>query len=160
MKYPYLPIGKVISYVSEENIFMSEAKKIRDNQSTDKFHPTGAVLVKNNEIIGSSANKSKLSNKSLLKIHGNGLCLRRLFKVKSGTKYWLCPGCADYEYHAEFGAVQDALLNSNYDVHDSDLYLYGHWWCCKPCWDKMIKNGIRNVFLVENAKELFGCGNK
>jgi hypothetical protein len=36
-----------------------------------------------------------------------------------------------------------------------DLYLWGHWWCCKLCWDKMIEVGIKNVYLMEGVDKLF-----
>lgn len=154
MNYPYLPIGKSIQYASETNQFMSEAKRLRDNFSTDFNHKTGAVVVKDGLIIGSAANRSKISNKYLINAHKNGFCIRKFLKIKTGQKYWLCPGCASSKYHAEYRAVVDAQNKGNL-TKGADLYLYGHWWCCKSCWDQMIEAGIENVYLVDRANILF-----
>ncbi len=154
MNYPYLPLGKSIQYVPVTNQFMTEAKRLRDAYSTDFNHKTGAVVVKDGVIIGSAANRSKISSRLLINLHKKGLCFRKLLKVRTGQKYWLCPGCASSNYHAESNAVFDALSKGKNTV-GADVYLYGHWWCCKPCWDKMISAGIDNVYLVGNATELF-----
>jgi deoxycytidylate deaminase len=154
MNYPYIPKGKDIKYVPANDRFMVEAKKLRDNYSTDFNHKTGAIVVRDGVIIGSAANRSKISNQFLINLHKKGLCFRKLFRVKTGQKYWLCPGCASSKYHAEHSAVVDALSNGN-KTAGADVYLYGHWWCCKQCWDKMIEAEIRNVYLVDNATELF-----
>lgn len=156
---PYKPEGKQIFYVEDDNIFLVEAKKIMLESSTDKRHSTGAVIVKNEKIIASGANKSALKNLKLIELHKNWACIRRLFKIKSGEKYWLCPGCASCKLHAEFRAVADAQKN-NIDTKDADLYLWGHWWCCKPCWDKMLEAGIKNVYLAKEAYEKFGDNKK
>ena len=51
MKYPYLPPGKTILYVSEDNVFMQAAKALLHQSGCTK-QPTGAVIVKNGQIIG------------------------------------------------------------------------------------------------------------
>jgi deoxycytidylate deaminase len=56
--------------------------------------------------------------------------------------------------HAEPRAVRDARKNCS-DINDADLYLWGHWWCCKPCWDAMIGAGIKNVYLLDESIALF-----
>ena len=153
-KYPYLPEGREIKYVEESDIFIQEAKKYRDNFSTDHNHPTGAVIVLNNKIIGYGANQSAIKNKTLLNFHKKYICIRKILRIKSGEKYWLCPGCASSIHHAETRAVNDALKKTD-SIFNADLYLYGHWWCCKPCWDSMINAGIRDVYLINNADKLF-----
>ncbi|MDD4271385.1 MAG: deaminase [Patescibacteria group bacterium] len=156
IEYPYLPEGKIIKYVSADNPFMAEAAHIRNTQSTDNQHPTGAVIVKDGVIIGQSANQAGFKHPKLIAIHAKGWCIRRILKVKSGTKYWLCPGCSTHADHGESGAVRDAINKAGAEkVKDADLYLYGHWWCCKPCWDAMIKAGIKNVYLLDNSWTLF-----
>jgi deoxycytidylate deaminase len=151
--YPYLPKGREIKYVSADNPFMMAAIKVRTEQSTDLAIGTGAVVVKDGLIIGGGANQAGLKSKKLLDLHKK-YCVRRLLRVPSGKMYWLCPGCAKPKDHAEARAVKDAL-EKNADIDGADLYLYGHWWCCKPCWDKMTAAGIRDVFLVEGASEIF-----
>lgn len=151
--YPYLPDGKEIKYVAAENSFMAVAMKVRNEQSTDSSVPTGAVVVKNNIIVGQGANQAALKSKKLFNLHKK-FCIRRMLKIRSGQKYWLCPGCAKPKDHAETRAIKDALKN-NTDIIGADIYLYGHWWCCKSCWDKMIAAGVRDVYLVEGASEMF-----
>ena len=154
IKYPYLPTGRTILYVEENNPYMLEAKKTCKEQATDFGHSSGAVVVKNGKIIGQGALQSRLKNKKLIKLHARGWCIRKILKIKSGKKYWLCPGCADFDHHSEAMAVKNALKNK-IDMSGSDIYLWGHWWCCKSCWDKMIKAGIKNVYLLEDSDNIF-----
>jgi deoxycytidylate deaminase len=152
-RYPYLPEGREVKYVPISNEFMTEAMRVRNTESTDFQHPTGAVVVHEGNIVGTGANQSALKNKKLIEIHKNGFCVRKFLKIPSGQKYWLCPGCSSCRHHAETRAVKDAIKNKS--AKGADLYLYGHWWCCQPCWDEMIAGGIRDVYLVDTADELF-----
>ena len=151
--YPYLPEGRTILYVSENDPWMQMAAHVRNTQSTDHKHPTGAVVVKGGKIMGEGANQSRLKNPGLIKLHSK-YCIRKMLGVPSGKHYWLCPGCATHNQHAESRAVADAIQKEN-DTNDADLYLYGHWWACKPCWDSMIAAGIENVYLLENSEHIF-----
>lgn len=152
--YPYLPEGRQFKYVSISDPYMAETKRITIEQSTDINHPTGAVIVKDGKILGVGANQSALKNKFLLIFHKTKFCVRKFLKIKTGTKYWLCPGCASHRMHAEPRAIKDAQKKGG-NVTGADLYHWGHWWCCKPCWDAMIAAGIRDVYLVDNAEQLF-----
>jgi deoxycytidylate deaminase len=152
--YPYLPEGRNIKYVPVSNPFMAEARRMQELFSNERNHPTGAVVVNDGKILGQGANQAPIKNKKLIELHKNGWCIRRMLNVPSGQRYWLCPGCASCKQHAETRAVNDAI-SKNGGVSGADLYLYGHWWCCKPCWDSMIKAGIKDVYLVDNANELF-----
>ena len=151
--YPYLPVGREIKYLPESDPFLQLAKKVRES-STDDNHSTGAIVVKNGQVLGQGANQSALKSKKLREFHIKYFCVRRFFKIPSGQKYWLCPGCANFGSHAEAKAIKDAVKKNN-GINGADLYLYGHWWCCKPCWDKMILAGIKNVYLAEGATEKF-----
>lgn|SRR3990167_2244581 len=160
IKYPYLPKGKKINYVDASNKYMNAAKKVRDTESTDLAFSTGAVIVKNNKIIGQAGNKAGYTLPFMIKLHANGLCFRRMLKIKSGQKYWLCPGCATNKKHAENMAIKDAITKGNQDkLPGADLYLYGHWWCCEPCWNAMINAGIKNVYLLKKSEVLFNLEN-
>ncbi len=154
IKYPYLPEGREIKYVPADNVFMKEAERTCRALSTDHSFPTGAVIVKNGQIVARSGNKSKISNPKLIKMHKDGMCVRRILKVPTGQKYWLCPGCASPKDHSEQRAVSEAQ-RKNIDISGADLFLYGHWWCCKPCWDKMIAAGVKDVYLMEGSDQLF-----
>ena len=156
IKYPYLPAGKTIFYVPENNKYMLAAKEYALTHSTDRQVSTGSVIVdENGEILVSVANQSALKNKFLLDTHKNW-CIRKFFKIPSGQKYWLCPGCASHKNHSEYQASMALKKKFPQKINTNlDLYLWGHWWCCKPCWDKMTEIGIRNVYLMEGVDKLF-----
>lgn len=157
-KYPYLPIGRTILYVAENNKYMSSAKEVALTESTDKKTSTGVVIVnKEGDILIKAANQSALKNEFLLKTHPIW-CIRKFFGIPSGQKYWLCPGCASHRYHAESFAVSKAK-KTNTNISGCNLYLWGHWWCCKPCWDKMIEAGIKDVYLMEGTENGFNNSN-
>ncbi len=158
ISYPYIPEGREILYVSAENPFMFEAKRFCLENSTDDKQLTGAVIVQNGVIISKGANQTKLKGKFLKRLHEKGWCVRKILHVKTGEKYWLCPGCSGYETHAEARAIFDAHKQQK-STQGADLYLWGHWWCCKPCWDKMVGAGIKNAYLLENSEALFNRSN-
>ncbi len=152
----YLPEGREILMVPKNNPFMEKAESVRLEDSTEFNHPTGAVVVKDEQIIGFSGNKTGYSNKKLIEWHKDGGCIRKWFKIPSGQKYWLCPGCAKHKDHAESRAVKDAITKVGEEaVKGADIYLAGHYWCCKPCWDAMINAGIKDVYVSEDAYERF-----
>ena len=152
--YPYLPEGRSFIYAPITDSFMAETKRITLELSTDAQHPTGALIIKDGKAIGHGANQSALKNQRLIKFHKEAFCVRRFLGIPSGQKYWLCPGCSSSRHHSERRAIQDARKNG-FDANGADLYHWGHWWCCKPCWDAMIAAGIRNVYLVEGATQQF-----
>ncbi len=137
--YPYLPQGREIKFVSGENIFINEARKICQKEGCTA-HPTGAVLVKNKKIIGKGSNAAKKVK----------TCPRVLKKSKTGQHYYLCRKVCFQEGHAEAMAIKSAKEKKE-EIRGADLYLYGHWWCCKGCWDKIIKEKIKDVYLIEDA---------
>ncbi len=139
---PYIPEGREILYVEEGNTFMMAAKKSAEDLSSDKEHPTGAVVVCDGEIVARGANTSDYHEK-----HG---CRRKERGIPTGQQYELCDGC-NPKNHAE----QTALEKMQQCCKNPDLYLWGHWWCCESCWEKMIESGVRNVYLVEGAEEKF-----
>lgn len=153
LTYPYLPEGREILYVGLDNEFMKEAKRVRDEDSTDFMNPTGAVCVKDGKILIRAANQAKIKSKKLRDLHSK-YCIRRILHIPSGKGYFMCPGCATSKQHAESQAAAKAK-KQGIDLNGADLYLYGHYWCCKPCWDAMIKAGIKNVYLVDKAWEIF-----
>lgn len=139
--YPYLPEGRVIVYVNLDDRFMARAKVLCDSHTNFCRQPTTAVIVRDGNIIGEGRNGGE---------HPPATCRRAGLGCKTGEGYELCAGC-DPKNHAEQSAIRNAIV----PVTDADLYLYGHWWCCKSCWQAMITAGIRNVYLVEGATEKF-----
>ena len=148
-KSPYVPLGWEVFYVPEENEFMQVAKNAAQVFSTDSGHPTGAVVVKDSAIIGRGGNRS-LFHKHIGCVRKG---LRNIFPIPSGQMYWTCYGCSP-KFHAEQSALRDAKKNGH-DCKGADLYLWGHWWCCESCWEKMIDAGIGKVFLLEGAEKKF-----
>lgn len=135
--YPYLPESREIKLVSEDNQFMIQAIEMwKQSGCTD--HPTGAVVVLNNKVIGRGTNAGKKVD----------VCPRKDFPT--GVGYNLCKEVCLQIGHSEAAAIKDAIKNG-YDPEGADLYLYGHWWCCKNCWDIMEEAKIRNVYLADNA---------
>lgn len=154
---PYLPEGKEIFVVPATDQFMARAMWVRNNLSTDLNHSTGAVVVKDGVILGEAANQAGFKHPFLINLHRKGACVRKVLKVRSGTKYWLCPGCSTNEDHAESGAIKAAMAKVGAEnTRGADVYLYGHYWACEPCWNNMIRGGVNQLFVVENAFDLFG----
>lgn len=144
-KLPYLPPGKEILYVPVSHKYMQLAKAAAETKSLDQQHPTGAVLVKDKAVLAVGANGSKF--------HEQLGCVRKLVKAPTGRLYGLCAGCSP-KNHAEQKAIKEAY-KEGYELAGADLYLWGHWWCCKSCWAAMIKAEIRHVYLPEGAWKSF-----
>jgi deoxycytidylate deaminase len=153
IKYPYLPIERSILYVPISNKYMILAKQ-QARKSNDHNTPTGVVVVFNDKVISSAYNNPHISNNFLINLHTR-FCIRKLLKIPSGTNYWICPGCATNSSHAEYRAVLEVQRKMLKEYNDLDIYLWGHWWCCKPCWDKMLELPLRNIYLLENSEILF-----
>src|SRR3989304_2188870 len=120
--YPYLAKGRKIEYVPLTSQFMAQAKIVRDSLSTDKAYSTGVVIVKSNQVIGRAGNQAGFKHPFLIKLHQNGWCIRRKLNIKSGEKYWLCPGCATNKKHAENLAINNAINNVGVEkVKEADL---------------------------------------
>ncbi|KKW32847.1 MAG: hypothetical protein UY77_C0012G0014 [Candidatus Uhrbacteria bacterium GW2011_GWA2_53_10] len=143
IKYPYLPAGRVFKFVPETDAFMTEAKKTRETLSGDPLFPVGAVLVKDGKVVARSGNGFSRGN------HGPHVCPRIVLESPSGTGYELCQ-LHDPPGHAE-PMLMKAAKEAGVNAVSADVYMYGHWWCCEPCWKAMIDGGVRDVYLLENA---------
>jgi len=140
--YPYLPEGRSFIYVGEENPFMQEAKAYALTHSKDRAVKTGSVVVVDGTVVGRGANGSDF--------HENNECVRVAQNVPTGEGYELCEGCHPHN-HSEVRAIASA----DTPVAGAELYLWGHWWACKPCWDAIEESGITQVYLVEGSERLF-----
>lgn len=143
--YPYLPEGREIRYVSQYDKYMLIARLFAQVNSLDKTMPGAAVVVKDRRITGMGANGSDF--------HKTHQCQRVLLGCKSGEGYNLCEGCHP-KNHSEASAIT-STKNQGFETVGANLYLWGHWWCCKDCWDKMIGAGIMNVYLLCDSEKLF-----
>jgi deoxycytidylate deaminase len=144
ISYPYLPIGRSFTYVSNDNTYM-QAAQAAAKASLDTAAPNGSVVVKDHRIIGQGANGSDY--------HKTHPCRRKELGIATGQRYDLCEGCSP-KNHSEPKAIADAHA-AGQDTNDADVYLWGHWWCCQPCWETMIAAGIRQVYLLKNSQKLF-----
>lgn len=145
IEYPYLPEGCEIKYVPADNVFMAMAKEYARGHSLDTTMPGAAVVVLNNEVVGIGANGSDY--------HKTHVCERVRLGSKTGEGYELCEGCHP-KNHSERKAISNSRERGALG-EGSDLYLWGHWWCCEPCWQEMLSAGIKNVYLMEGSEKLF-----
>ena len=144
-KYPFMPDDGQIKYVPAENPFMQAAKEVAREQSLDKTMPTGSVGVLDGKIVGRGANGSHY--------HETHECERVRLHIPTGQGYELCEGCHP-KNHSEPKAIADARKHVS-NLNGAELYLWGHWWCCEPCWKAMLDAGIRTVYLREGSEVLF-----
>ncbi len=142
--YLYLPAGRTIQYVPEDNEFMREAKKYAQKNSLDDSVQTGSIVVKDGAAIGRGANGSDY--------HKTHECERVKRGISTGQQYELCEGCHP-KNHSEPRAIADA--KKAHDTRGADLYLWGHWWACEACWSAIIDAGIAKVYLLEGSERLF-----
>ena len=124
---------------------MQEAQIYAKEHSLDDTVKTGVVIEKDRKIIGHGANGSDYHS-----THG---CERVKRGIPTGQGYELCEGCHP-KNHAEPRAIADAIARG-LSLAGADLYLWGHWWACEPCWNAIIKAGIHNVYLLEGSEKLF-----
>ncbi len=146
----YFSAEQDIFFVSLKNKFMQAAGAYAAEHSLDRKQPTGSAIVKTGEIIGLGANGSD--------VHEKYGCERVRRGIPTGQQYELCEGCHP-KNHSEPRAIADALRN-NKDTKDADLYLWGHWWCCRWCREEMKRVGIKNVFFVKGSEILFNRNNR
>ena len=144
-EYPYLPEGRTISYVLETDRYMSLAKEYAEKYRSNLIQPGAAVVVRDGEVIGIGS----IGNNPAHKLG----CVRVELNMPTGEGYELCDGCNPM-FHSEASAVRD-MQTKNENGTNADLYLWGHWWCCKDCWDSMISAGIRDVYLLDGSEILF-----
>lgn len=150
IQYPYMPEGYQLKYASVDDPFMIEAAKAQEECAGDPLYPVGIVLVRDGEVVvraGNGFNRGRQGH----------VCPRLVMECPTGIGYDLCdlheaPG------HAE-SQVLKVARKTGIDPQGGDLYLYGHWWCCEPCWEEMIKTGVRDVYVVDDAHERFSRDN-
>lgn len=145
--YPYLPQGRSFRFVPDGHPFLEEAKQARQSLAGDPIWPNGAILVKDGRVIARAGNGF---NRGSHLLH---ICPRVVFDCPSGQGYELCR-LHDHAGHAEQMVVKVAQ-EAGEETQGADVYMYGHWWCCEPCWNAMIAAGVKDVYLLEGAHEEF-----
>lgn len=159
------PLGKVfpeysnpnnipISYVSLSDPLMKKAYANAKNMharkglgaDVKKMTITSVVIAKDGKILGEGCNGDGWHQ-------DNNRCVRIENKRPTGQFYEECPGCTP-ENHGERTAIRKAK-EAGEDVRGADLYLYGHWWLCTPCWNAITEAGIGHIYLLENGDTMF-----
>lgn len=148
IEYPYMPEQGRIEYVSADHELMVLAKEYAKRESLDHYMPNCSIVVRGDEILGIAANGSDYHD-----LYG---CERKRLGSPTGQDYDKCDGC-NPKNHGEPKAINDALqyLSEGESLEGAEIYLWGHWWCCEPCWNSMLSNGINTVYLVEGSEVLF-----
>lgn len=151
---------ELYNYISEENPWIQLAKKAAIEKSLTPTFPIGIVIVNGETLVSESANGNGYHEANTSSPGHKGGCVRRFIsqeredagqpKLLSGEGFDLCPGC-DTNFHAEARAIKEATIPEL--LKGADVYMYGHWWCCEDCWDKMKKAGINKVYAVEKFKD-------
>lgn len=144
--YPYLPPDRHFKYVPADHPFMREAARAREECAGDPSYPVGIVMVKEDRVVARAGNGFSRGRQ----VH---VCPRIVLECPTGVGYELC-NLHDPPGHAE-PQVLKAAHEQGIDPQGSDLYMYGHWWCCEPCWAAMIQAGVRDVYVTDDAHERF-----
>lgn len=137
-----------IKYVPHDNKYMLIAKEYARNNSLDKNMPNASILVNQGKVIGAGANGSIYHE-----LYG---CERIRLNSRTGKDYDRCEGCSPNN-HSEAKAITNAntLLKGKSIPENSVMYLWGHWWSCKSCWNAMVTSRITTLALLENSNNLF-----
>lgn len=130
------------------NRHMAMAKDFALANSLDARQKVACVIVTwLGDVLGIGANGSPH--------HAEHGCARVALGCKSGEGYDLCEGCHP-KNHAEPSAIRDVLARGNKNqLIGSELYMWGHYWCCNACWDAIETVGIARVWLPEHARAMF-----
>ena len=114
-------------------------------RSTCIRRKVGAVIVKDNEILGSGYNGSP---KGLPNCCDDPTrCYRTKHNIPSGQKLELC-----YAQHAEINAMFNALC-SNRDLRDASIFVTT--FPCSNCAKAIIQSGIKNIYYLDTYTNEF-----
>lgn len=114
-------------------------------RSTCIRRKVGAVIVKDNEILGSGYNGSP---KGLPNCCDDPTrCYRTKHNIPSGQKLELC-----YAQHAEINAMFNALC-SNRDLHDASIFVTT--FPCSNCAKAIIQSGIKYIYYLDTYTNEF-----
>lgn len=144
IEYPYMPEGRSLRFASPDNEFMAQALYAIESMDS-RNHPTAAVLVIDGKVVGRAQNQAD----------HRSFCPRTALGSISGQEYELCPNHCHPKNHSEPNVIKSAREAGVEDFSKADIYLAGHWWVCKPCWDSAIEAGVRNIYLLEGAHDRY-----
>lgn len=145
--YPYKPENCEILYAPESNYFLQEAKREALEKSEDPKQLVGVVIVSGDKILARGANAGGQGG-------GPHDCERLKRGCQSGQGYEFCVKCQP-QSHAEQLTVRrlkEAFVDRPLPT-DLVAYMWGHWWACQGCWEKLQSVGIRTLYLSEEAEK-------
>jgi deoxycytidylate deaminase len=151
----YFQDPKFYQLLPDDNEFIQKAKQAAIKYSLTSVFPIGIVAEKNGKILAEAGNGNGYHEANLETPGHRKGCIRRFLndereregkaKFKGGEGFELCPGCHT-DSHAEANLIKITRNQNNYnELKDANIYMYGHFWCCKPCFEKMLSAGIKNV---------------
>ncbi|TAL49976.1 hypothetical protein EPN81_04200 [Patescibacteria group bacterium] len=146
VEYPYMPTGRHLKYVPVDHPFMVEAARVREELAGDPSYPVGIVMVKDGKVVARAGNGFSRGRQ----VH---VCPRIVLECPTGTGYDLCH-LHDDSGHAEQMVIKQ-VREKGIDPAGADLYLFGHWWACEPCWKTLIDAGIHDLYVTDDAHERF-----
>lgn len=157
----YFQTESFYQFTDDDNEFIQAAKQAAIKYSLTSVFPIGIVAEKNGVIIAEAGNGNGYHEANLETPGHRKGCVRRFLnderekqglpKFKGGEGFEFCPGCHT-DSHAEANLIKKATEEKKYEnLKDANIYMYGHFWCCKSCWQKMLAAGIKNVYLPESA---------
>ncbi len=150
------------NFLEEENVFIQLAKKAAVDHSLTSVFPIGIVAVKDGEVVAEAGNGNGYHEKNLENFGHRKGCVRRFLndererqgkpKFQGGEGFEHCRGC-HVDSHAEANLIKNAIEAGNLEkLVGAEVYMYGHFWCCKACWEKLLRAGVKKVYLPENAE--------
>ncbi|MCF7906476.1 hypothetical protein K9L04_00910 [Patescibacteria group bacterium] len=184
IEYPYIPEDRIIKYVDKNNQYMKEASYMMEKGGCF-IQKTGAVIVSDGKIIGKGNNASKTLEYCPRRKNGSKtgedyyLCKEvcgQFGHAESNAIYNAVKNLkieqkklkelenliniAYYSKNTDFKKLQNEIIEftktKNIEkIKGADLYLDGHWWCCKVCWIFMNAFGIRDVYLRNDSFEKY-----
>lgn len=149
--YPYLPPNRGFKFVPLTDPHMIAAEVARRECAGDSLYPVGVVLVQDGQVLARAGNGFNRGSST------KHICPRVVLECPSGTGYDLCT-LHDSIGHAEPMLMQVAL-EQGINPAGCDVYMFGHWWCCEPCWNAMLDAGVRDVYVLDDAHERFSRDN-
>lgn len=164
IKYPFVPTNIVLAEATIEQPDMrmafEHAMKHEHRQAASGMRAVTSVLVTRDGtrllgVAGELTNHIPDHDDELvddLTWHAKyGRCDRT--QVDGNVDYDRCPGCR-HDRHSERSVVRKALRDG-VDLTGSEIYLYGQWWICESCADAAHEAGVRKIYLLPKAYELF-----
>ena len=106
------------------------------------MYQTGSVVVRGGEVTG--------ANNGAIIIPSTAAA--REARDPDRTRLRIQEGCHPKTIASR---VHSDAMKNGHDTVGADLYLWGHWWACAPCWNAIIESGIENVYLLEGSERLF-----